>query len=123
MGLKQDDLTAMGLALTCEECAGRLDDPDLVLIDLRDNAERRRKGVIPGSIHAPYPDLDENVHPGGMLHELAKATGKRLVFYCAYGERSAMAVQAATEAGLDSVCHITGGLDAWHKAGGPVATS
>ena len=121
MGLKQEDLTAMGLALTCDDCAGRLDDPALVLIDLRDNGERRRKGVIPGSIHAPYPDLDENVNPGGMLHELAKATGKRLVFYCAYGERSAMAVQAATEAGLDSVCHLTGGLDAWQKSGGPVA--
>lgn len=121
MGLKQEDLTAMGLGLTCGECADRLDDPSLVLVDLRDNAERRSKGIIPGSIHAPYPDLDENVHPGGMLYELARATGKRLVFYCAYGERSAMAVQAATEAGLDQVCHITGGLDAWAKDGGPVA--
>ena len=32
---------------------------------------------------------------GGMLHELARATGKRILFYCAFGERSAMAVQAA----------------------------
>jgi sulfur dioxygenase len=120
MGLHQEDLAALGLALDCTECAARLDDPSLVLVDLRDTAERRRKGIIPGSIHAPYPDLDENVHPGGLLNELAKATGKRLVFYCAYGERSAMAVQAASEAGLDAVCHITGGLDAWSKAGGPV---
>jgi rhodanese-related sulfurtransferase len=121
MGLRQEDLTAMGLALTCAECAERLDDPSLVLVDLRDTAERRAKGVIPGSIHAPYPDLDENVDPGGMLYELARATGKRLVFYCAYGERSAMAVQAASEAGLAEVCHITGGLDARAKDGGPVA--
>ena len=121
IGLRQEDLTAMGLALTCGECAGRLDDPSLVLVDLRDNAERARKGVIPGSIHAPFLDLDEQVNPGGMLHELACATGKQLVFYCAYGERSAMAVQAATDAGLDRVCHITGGLDAWVRDGGPVA--
>ena len=35
-----------------------------------------------------------------MLHELAKSTSKRLLFYCAFGERSAMAVQAAQDAGL-----------------------
>ena len=32
-----------------------------------------------------------------MLQELAAATGKRIVFYCAFGERSAMAVQAAQQ--------------------------
>jgi rhodanese-related sulfurtransferase len=34
-----------------------------------------------------------------MLHEPATATGKRIVFYCAFGERSAMAVQIAQEMG------------------------
>ena len=51
-----------------------------------------------------------------MLHELASATNKRLVFYCAFGERSAMAVQAAQDAGLATACHIHGGIDAWKKA-------
>jgi rhodanese-related sulfurtransferase len=69
-------------------------------------------------LHAPYPDLAENISAGGMLHELAEATGKRIVFYCAFGERSAMAVQAAQDAGLASACHIQGGIDAWKKAGG-----
>jgi rhodanese-related sulfurtransferase len=55
-----------------------------------------------------------------MLHELASATNKRLVFYCAFGERSAMAVQAAQDAGLASACHIHGGIDAWKKADGPI---
>ena len=53
-----------------------------------------------------------------MLQELAAATGKRIVFYCAFGERSAMAVQAAQDAGT-TACHIQGGIDAWKKAGGP----
>ncbi len=52
------------------------------------------------------------------MAELAASTGKRLVFYCAYGERSAMAVQAAQEAGLANSCHLKGGLDAWKEAGG-----
>jgi rhodanese-related sulfurtransferase len=71
-------------------------------------------------VHAPYPDLAANIRPGGVLRELAKGGGKRLVFYCAFGERSAMAVQAAQDTGIGSACHIHGGLDAWRKAGGVV---
>ena len=37
------------------------------------------------------------------------------------GERSAMAVQAAQDAGIASACHIHGGIDAWRKANGPLA--
>jgi rhodanese-related sulfurtransferase len=48
------------------------------------------------------------------------ATDKRLVFYCAYGERSAMGVQTAQVAGLTNSCHIKGGLDAWIKIDGPL---
>ncbi len=55
------------------------------------------------------------------MHQLAADAGKRIVFYCAFGERSAMAVQAAQDAGLLSAVHIQGGMDAWKKADGPVA--
>jgi sulfur dioxygenase len=88
-------------------------------VDLRERRERQKHGTIPGTLHAPYPDLQENLGPGGVLHELA--AGKRLVFFCAFGERSAMAVQAAQDAGLASACHIEGGMDAWKAAGGDVA--
>jgi rhodanese-related sulfurtransferase len=56
-----------------------------------------------------------------LLHELAKATGKCLLFYCAFGERSAMAVQAAQDAGIATARHIQGGIDAWKKIGGSLA--
>ena len=95
----------------------------MALVDLRERSERERHGVIPGSLHAPYADLQENIGTGGMLHELAAATGKRVIFYCAYGERSAMAVQAAQDAGLTSACHIEGGIAAWKSAEGPLARS
>jgi len=68
----------------------------------------------------PYPALQENTAPGGMLHALATATGRRLLFYCAFGERSAMAVQAAQDVGISAACHIQGGIDAWCKADGPL---
>ncbi len=84
-------------------------------------SERERHGTIPGSLHVPYSTLQENIRSGGMLHGLAKSTSKRLLFYCAFGERSAMAVQAAQDTGLTAACHIEGGLDAWKKASGPLA--
>ena len=120
IGLSQDAVEARGWSLTCAEARDSLGQPDVVLIDLRDKSERAAHGEIPGSVHAPYPDLDENVKPGGLLHEIARSTGKRLVFYCAFGERSAMAVQTAQEAGLENACHIKGGIDAWKKIGGPL---
>jgi len=96
---------------------GRL---DVVLVDLRENAGRRRHGVISGSLHAPYPDLDKFLAPGGVLHYEGRTGGKRILFYCAYGERSALAVATSKEAGLANVFHLLGGIDAWAEAGEPI---
>ncbi|MDF2809787.1 MAG: putative metallo-beta-lactamase family protein [Microvirga sp.] len=121
VGLHQDEIARKGWAVSAIEAMLLRGRPDVAIVDLREKSERERHGIIPGSLHAPYPDLQENIGAGGMLHELAEATGKRIIFYCAFGERSAMAVQAAQDAGLKSACHIEGGIDAWKKADGPLA--
>jgi len=120
VGLAQEEIRRRGWAVTATEALALMGQPDVALIDLREKHERERHGVIPGSLHAPYPDLQEKIRPGGILNDLASATGKRIVFYCAFGERSAMAVQAAQDAGLSSACHIDGGFSAWKKVGGPL---
>ncbi len=120
VGLRQEEIARKGWALSPAEAMTLRGRPDVVIVDLREKNERERHGVIPGSLHAPYPDLQDNISTGGMLHELAASTGKRIVFYCAFGERSAMAVQAAQDAGLKTACHIQGGIDAWKKANGPL---
>jgi rhodanese-related sulfurtransferase len=120
-GLHQEELTRRGWAMTPVAAKALLGRPDAVPIGLRERAERERHGCIPGALHAPYPNLAENLGPGGVLHELATATGKRLIFFCAFGERSAMAVQVAQDAGLDQACHIEGGMAAWKKAGAVLA--
>jgi sulfur dioxygenase len=119
-GLAQQEIARRGWAITAEQARDLIGRRDIVLIDLRERTEREKHGVIPGSLHAAYPDLQGNIQAGGMLHELASATNKRLVFYCAFGERSAMAVQAAQDAGLATACHVHGGIDAWKKADGPI---
>lgn len=117
-GLAQAEIARRGWAVTAEQAKALLGRRDVAVIDLRERAERAKHGTIPGALHAPYPELQENIQPGGILHELAAE--KRLVFYCAFGERSAMAVQAAQDAGLANTCHIEGGMGAWKKADGPV---
>jgi sulfur dioxygenase len=117
-GLAQDDVARKGWALTAVEAITLIGAPSVTLVDLREQGERDKHGAIPGSLHAPYPDLADNIRRGGVLHELASATGKRIIFYCAFGERSAMAVQAAQDAGIASACHIQGGIAAWREARG-----
>jgi rhodanese-related sulfurtransferase len=107
-----------GWALNAAAAMGLVGRPDVAFIDLREKSEREKHGQIPGSLHAPYPDLTANIAPGGMLRALA--TSQRLLFYCAFGERSAMAVQAAQDARLASACHLQGGIDAWKTADGPL---
>jgi len=118
VGLHQEEIARRGWAATAQEAMSMIGRPDTVLIDLRECAERARHGVIPGSVHVPYPSLAQSTCAGGVLHSFAAGGGKRLLFYCAFGERSAMAVQAAQEAGLSCACHLQGGLAAWKAAGG-----
>jgi glyoxylase-like metal-dependent hydrolase (beta-lactamase superfamily II)/rhodanese-related sulfurtransferase len=120
VGLHQDDLARQGLALSARDAIASLGRPEVLLVDLRENGERARHGTLAGALHAPYPTIGESLRPGGMLREVAAATGRRVVFFCAFGERSAMAVAAAKDAGLANTAHIAGGIDAWKKAGGPV---
>ena len=120
VGMHQDEIAKRGWALSAREALKLAGRPDVALIDLRETSERAKHGTIPGSLHVPYPTLQENLQRGGALRALAGAADKRIVFYCAFGERSAMAVQAAQDAGILSAVHIQGGLDAWKKAEGPV---
>src|SRR5262249_29471046 len=118
-GLAQDEVARKGWALTATEAMALIDAANVALVDLREPSEREKSGSIPGALHAPYPELERNIRRGGVLNELACATGKRIVFYCAYGERSAMAVQAAQAAGIGSACHIQGGIAALRDIRGP----
>jgi glyoxylase-like metal-dependent hydrolase (beta-lactamase superfamily II)/rhodanese-related sulfurtransferase len=120
VGFHQEEIARRGWAVTAAQALDMIGTPEVVAIDLRERAERERHGAIAGSLHVPYRDLPDAIGTGGMLHELAKPPRKRLVFYCAFGERSAMAVRAAQDAGLASSCHVEGGLAAWKTAGGAV---
>src|SRR6187431_1243091 len=117
IGFAQDAVARKGWSVAALDAVDLLSQPDVVLVDLREKSERERHGTIAGALHESYPKLRDNLEAGGLLRALG--VNRRVVFFCAYGERSAMAVQAAREAGIDS-CHIHGGIAAWKAAGGPI---
>jgi len=122
IGYKDADPVIRDGTLSVAEARRHLGRDDVLFVDLREEAERRRDGLIPGSVHAPYVRLDEMIRPGGLLNR-GPAAGKTLVLYCAYGERSALALKAMHGAGIPGVLHVGGGLAAWRIAGGTVAAA
>jgi rhodanese-related sulfurtransferase len=93
---------------------------DVVLVDLRDIRELAREGRVPGAFHCPRGMLEFWIDPESKYHKPVFAADKRFIFFCAAGQRSALATQCAQRMGLKPVAHISGGFAAWKAAGGPV---
>jgi len=93
---------------------------NILFVDLREENERNRDGVIPGSVHLPYQALGDNIRPGGLLAAMATSPSKIIFLYCAFGERSALGLQAIFDAGIKNARHLGGGINAWIQAGGKV---
>src|SRR5690606_10854616 len=86
VGLAQHRRAQRGWAVSARDAIAAAGQPGFTLVDLREKNEREKHGIIPGSLHAPYPELQDHIRPGGLLHALAASTQKRMVFYCAFGE-------------------------------------
>jgi glutathione S-transferase len=95
---------------------------EVVFVDLRDIRELDREGRVPGAFHCPRGMLEFWIDPQSKYHKAVFAADKRFVFFCAAGQRSALATETAQRMGLRPVAHIAGGFGAWKAAGGPVDT-
>ena len=102
------------------EALDRFGDDDVVFVDIRDVRELWREGAIPGALHAPRGMLEFWVDPESPYAREVFQSGKRFVFFCAGGMRSALATKAVQDMGLAPVCHIAGGFGAWREAGGAI---
>ena len=96
------------------------DDPNILLVDIRDIRELDRDGRIAGALHAPRGMLEFWVDPETPYHREVFASGKKFLFFCAGGGRSALAAQTLQQMGLEPVAHMGGGFGAWKAAGGPI---
>ena len=93
--------------------------PQVQLVDIRDIRELWREGTIPGATHAPRGMLEFWVDPDSPYYREEFGSGKKFIFYCAGGMRSALAAQSVHRMGLAPVAHMAGGYKAWVEANGP----
>jgi len=100
---------------TVDEARNHLEDEDVVFVDIRDIRELWREGAIPGAVHAPRGMLEFWVDPESPYARDDFQSGKRFMFFCAGGLRSALAAKSVQEMGLSPVCHMAGGYSAWKK--------
>ncbi len=95
-------------------------DPDVVIVDIRDVRERKRGGYIPGSVHAPRGMVEFWVDPDSpYFKDVFGQDGKKYVFHCASGWRSALTVATLQDMGFDAA-HLREGFSTWAEQGGPV---
>src|ERR1700758_3582724 len=76
-----------------EDALKMKDDPNVVFVDIRDIRELDRDGRIPGAFHAPRGMLEFWIDPESEYYKEIFGSGKKFVFFCAGGMRSALAVR------------------------------
>ena len=90
-----------------------LADPDYTVLDTRQMSEWL-EGHIPGTIHAPTPDIRER------YTEWDK--NKPIVTFCNTSNRSILAASLLKQKGFHHVLNMVGGTTAWAAAGFPLTT-
>jgi rhodanese-related sulfurtransferase len=96
-----------------------VDDPNVVIVDLRDVRERQRSGYVPGSFHCPRGMAEFWVDPDSPYFKEVFAQDKKFVFHCASGWRSALTVATLNGMGFQAA-HLKEGFSTWEAQGGPV---
>ena len=93
-----------------DDVARLLAERSIVLIDVREPAEYAAER-IPGALLFPFSTFDPQALPD--------FGGRKVVFHCASGVRSAKAVAQCQNAGVSVDAHLKGGLQAWKSANLP----
>lgn len=100
-------------AITPLELKRRLDDGEpLYVLDVRSAEEFGHDGRIAAAHLTPLPVLDQR------LAELPRDA--TIVCVCRSGQRSGQAAAHLSRRGFTSVLNLTGGMQAWARAGLPV---
>ena len=103
-----------------EQVAAEVEGGDVVLVDIREDDERRRDGAIPIAVRAPRGMLEFWADPTSPYHREEFDPARRTILYCASGGRSALAADTLQRIGYRNVAHLDGGIKAWKEAEKPV---
>ena len=96
------------------------DNPDLLLIDLREIQERVDLGTIPGSKHVARGMLEFWADPSSPYFRDYFVEDGRIIVFCAGGGRSVYATLALKDMGYQNVAHLEPGFTGWKAADEPI---
>ena len=102
--------------ISVQDLPYHLEDPEVVLVDVRDTVERGRDGIIPASIHVPRGLLEFQADPESPVHVSEMQPERRIILYCGTGGRSALAAKTLLDMGYTDVASLAGGYEAWRTA-------
>jgi rhodanese-related sulfurtransferase len=94
-----------------------------LLVDTRSHDERRRRGIIPGSLHIPLSVLPWRLDPAAdpaYRSPYAEGLEQRLVLVCAHGYSTSLAAAVLQDLGFSKATDLVGGFTAWQERGLPV---
>ncbi len=83
---------------------------DYLIIDLRERDEIDKTGSLEHAINIPYPSIDQELLPPADFNQKLQA-GQKVLFICAYGERSALALNKVPKAYSEQCHHLKGGIE------------
>jgi len=109
--------------LSAEEAVNLVNDPNVVMVDVREGEELQKTGKVQGAVHVPRGFLEFQADPTSPSHKAELGGGKRLVLYCGSGSRSALAAKTLKEMGIGNVAHVAGGFGALQQADAPIEES
>ena len=97
---------------------------DALVVDIRSEDERRRDGIVPGSVHVPRTVLEWRADPQSeWCNPHIAARERRLVLICSHGWSSSLAAATLVELGFVRAADVDGGFEAWVAAGLPTAAA
>ena len=85
---------------------------DVTYLDVREPNEWNL-GRIPGAVHLPRGNLESKLE--GMIDR-----DRKIVVYCARGNRSALAAVTMKQMGYGNVVSMAGGFQSWPDVGGSI---
>ena len=92
-----------------------------LLIDIRDDDQRRQDGLIPGAIVMPRNTLEWRCDPASQWrHPAITSRDLRIILICNQGYQSSLAAATLQQLGLIHATDLDGGFSAWAAAGLPV---
>jgi rhodanese-related sulfurtransferase len=94
-----------------------------LLIDIREDDQRREDGLIPGAIVLPRNSLEWRCDPASQWrHPAITRRDQRIILICNQGYQSTLAAATLQQLGLIHATDVDGGFTAWAAAGLPVIT-